>query len=92
MNCSTAVIRKNYLFFVLLVLLILASCSNIEKHYSNEKILAKVGDRVITLDEFIHRAEYTPRPKYCDGDNAYDKRIILYSSFPADYNRFQVKL
>ena len=79
MNGSAVKKRKNYLFFVLFVLLILASCSNLEKKYSNEIILAKVGDKIITLDEFIHRAEYTPRPKYCAGDNAYDKRVILNS-------------
>ncbi|MBC8479283.1 MAG: hypothetical protein H8D46_02365, partial [FCB group bacterium] len=44
-----------------------------------DRILAKVGDRIITVDEFIRRAEYTIRPPYCRGDNAIHKKIILNS-------------
>jgi len=41
-----------------------------------DNIIAKVGDRIITVDEFIKRAEYTVRPAYCRGDNIIHKKII----------------
>lgn len=43
------------------------------------KILAQVGDRIITVEEFIRRAEYTVRPPYCRNDNPIHKKIILNS-------------
>lgn len=46
--------------------------------YSNQ-IVARVGDKVITAQDFIERAEYTPRPLYCRGNSSTDKRIILNS-------------
>ncbi|MBC7188244.1 MAG: hypothetical protein H5U38_14565 [Calditrichaeota bacterium] len=39
--------------------------------------LARVGDRVITVDEFLRRAEYTPRPPYCRGDSYVHRKIVL---------------
>ena len=42
-----------------------------------EAALARVGDRVITVDEFLRRAEYTPRPPYCRGDNYIHRKIVL---------------
>ena len=44
-----------------------------------EKILVKIGDKTISVNEFIHRAEYTIRPKYCNQDNYIHKKIILNS-------------
>ena len=44
-----------------------------------DNIIAKVVDRIITVDEFIKRAEYTVRPAYCRGDNIIHKKIILNS-------------
>ncbi len=42
-------------------------------------ILAKVGDRVITSEDFMRRAEYTIRPDYCAGDNYIHRKIVLNS-------------
>lgn len=42
-----------------------------------EAALARVGDRVITVDEFLRRAEYTPRPPYCRGDSYIHRKIVL---------------
>ncbi|MCR4439588.1 MAG: hypothetical protein QHJ34_13685 [bacterium] len=39
--------------------------------------LARVGERVITVDEFLRRAEYTPRPPYCRGDSYVHRKIVL---------------
>ena len=30
----------------------------------SDQVLAKVGEEVITLNDFIERSEYTPRPLY----------------------------
>lgn len=43
------------------------------------EVIARVGDRTITRDEFIQRAEYTPRPPYCRGISGLDRKIILNS-------------
>ena len=45
--------------------------------YTPDQIIARVGDKVITVQDFIERAEYTPRPLYCKGNSITDKRIIL---------------
>ncbi len=42
-------------------------------------ILAKVDDRIITLQDFIRRAEYSIRPDYCRQANYIHKKIILNS-------------
>jgi len=60
----------------ILSLLVLVACS---RKPSNDKILAVVGDRVITADEFMRRAEYTIRPPYCKQNSNIDKQIILNS-------------
>jgi len=44
-----------------------------------EVILAKVADRDISVAEFIRRAEYTIRPRYCKGNYNVHKKIILNS-------------
>lgn len=46
---------------------------------SNDGVLAKVGNKIIYIDEFYRRAEYTIRPKYCNGNYNIDKMIILNS-------------
>ena len=43
--------------------------------FSDEKILAKIKDRVITQNDFIKRAEYTIRPTFCKSDNYIHKKI-----------------
>jgi len=42
-------------------------------------ILAVVGDRIITSQDFIRRAEYSIRPLYCRQSNYIHKKIILNS-------------
>ena len=42
-----------------------------------DNIIAKVGNRIVTVSEFIKRSEYTVRPSYCRGDNIIHKKIIL---------------
>ncbi|MCF7807483.1 MAG: hypothetical protein K9M49_05280 [Candidatus Marinimicrobia bacterium] len=55
----------------------LGACSN-EPEPAGE-VLARIGDRVITTEDFQRRAEYTLRPDYCAGDNYIHKKIVLNS-------------
>ncbi len=66
------------LFWVLTAIFLLTQCSR-EKSESRETILARVGPKSITVNEFIRRAEYTPRPAYCRGENYIHRKIILNS-------------
>ena len=36
-----------------------------------------IGEKEITVSDFLKRAEYSPRPLYCRGNTNLDKRIIL---------------
>ena len=65
-------------FAVLHLVLIFTSCSN-QTNVPDEVVLAKVGDRVITVQDFIRRSEYTIRPDYCRKSNYIHKKIILNS-------------
>jgi hypothetical protein len=49
-------------------------------NYSQERdVLVKIGDKTITSNEFIRRAEYTLRPSYCKGNTNLEKKIVLNS-------------
>jgi len=56
----------------------LTSCT-VETTDSELNVLAKVGSRTITLQDFIRRAEYSIRPLYCRQANYIHKKIILNS-------------
>ena len=58
-------------------LLLLVSCESETPPVG--EILAKVGDRVITKQDFMRRSEYTIRPDYCSGTNYIHRKIILNS-------------
>ncbi|MBN1996126.1 hypothetical protein JW935_01155, partial [candidate division KSB1 bacterium] len=71
----------NKIIFPGLFSLLILYCSA-DKSVQIEKscpVLAKVGDRVITVQDFINRAELSLRPFYCHGNSDKDKRIILNS-------------
>ena len=72
-------IMKKYLFILLSSLLLIFNCGKRSSKISDEQILVKVFDRVITKNEFIRRAEYTIRPNYCKFDNYIHRKIILNS-------------
>lgn len=44
-----------------------------------EVIIAKVGNKTISADEFMRRAEYTVRPGFLKGDSPIKKRMVLNS-------------
>jgi len=64
--------------FITLICIILA-CSKPLPPEPEEIILAKIGDKTISKNEFIRRAEYTIRPPYCRQNTILDKKIILNS-------------
>jgi len=70
---------SRFIIVVLLELITIVFCDK-QKHIEpTEKILIKIGDKSISVDEFIRRAEYTVRPPYCRGNHNLDKKIIVNS-------------
>ena len=70
------------LTFISIIFIFTFSCSKIEKQedsLAQEKILAKIASKDISVGEFIRRAEYTIRPRYCKGSTGLEKKIILNS-------------
>ena len=58
---------------------VILSCHKRTIEEPKEKILVEIGDKNISVDEFIRRAEYTVRPPYCRGNHNLDKKIIINS-------------
>lgn len=50
-----------------------------KKGSTKEIVLARVGSKVITVQEFYERSEYTIRPQYAKGNSELEKKIILNS-------------
>jgi hypothetical protein len=72
--------RKLFLMGIIaLAMLPLFLCGKSPESKLEEIILAKVGNKTISLHEFIGRAEYTIRPKYCNGNHIIHKKIVLNS-------------
>ncbi|MBN2011870.1 peptidylprolyl isomerase [candidate division KSB1 bacterium] len=65
--------------FVLIITLSIITCSKKQQPELTGEVLAKIGDRTITTDEFIRRAEYTIRPPYCNRDDYIERKIVLNS-------------
>ena len=64
---------------VILIFFISLNCSDNHNLPLSVDVLARVGDRVITVQDFIRRAEYTIRPVYCRQSNYIHKKIVLNS-------------
>jgi len=72
--------RSYSILFIMLAVLMITSCGKREKmEQPQEKILVKIGDKSISVNEFIRRAEYTIRPPYCSGSHNLDKKIVINS-------------
>ena len=63
----------------ILIFFISLNCSDKNNIPLSADVLARVGDRVITAQDFIRRAEYTIRPDYCRQSNYIHKKIVLNS-------------
>lgn len=60
------------------------SCGIFKKESSSKKdinsnLLTTIGDREITVNDFIKRCEYVPRPNFCKNNNYIHKKIALNS-------------
>ncbi len=68
------------LFISIYTILLIYACSNKYEFPLDESlILAKVGSKYITIQDFIRRSEYSIRPDYCKRSNYIHKKIILNS-------------
>ena len=68
------------IFFGVFTALLLNNCSN--KNTVSQldlDVLAQVGNKIISKQDFMRRAEYTIRPDYCRQSNYIHKKIILNS-------------
>ncbi|NOX89624.1 MAG: hypothetical protein GXO77_11405 [Calditrichaeota bacterium] len=63
---------------LILILILFLSCGK-KIEQPKEIILVKIGDKTISKNEFIRRAEMTIRPPYCNSNYALHKKIILNS-------------
>ena len=73
---------KAFTYLLVITLFLFNSCGrskNEQESKALENILAVVGDKAITVNDFIKRCEYVPRPPYCRGDNYIQKKIALNS-------------
>jgi len=61
-----------------IVFVFLLFCSQ-EQNQLNETILAKVGSKTISVNEFVRRAEYTIRPPWCRSDDYIARKVVLNS-------------
>lgn len=73
------IISKNITrFFLIICICFSVGCSK-KGSDTIDPILARIGEKTITANEFIYRAEYTPRPVYCRGSTYIHKKIVLNS-------------
>ncbi len=59
--------------------LLISHCGKKEDLAEKETIIARIGDKTISQNEFIRRAEFTIRPGYCRGDDYIQRKIVLNS-------------
>ena len=71
--------RYAYCLAFLLTFFFSCTQSNEQHQISDEVVLARIGSEVITIQDFIRRAEYAIRPDYCRQDNYIHKKIVLNS-------------
>lgn len=74
-SCRVSLLKN----IVVCLFLLIISCSKKAPDKSCEDILARIGDKAISMNEFFRRAEHTIRPRYCNSDNYIHKKIILNS-------------
>ena len=68
-----------YFIFISLFFINISCDKTPSINLDQEVIIAKIENRVITVNDFLKRCEYSPRPAYCNGDNYIHKKIALNS-------------
>jgi len=69
-----------YIVSILIIACLFISCGKKDTSEEiDEKILARIGDKTISTNELIRRAEYTIRPPYCSDENYIHQKIVLNS-------------
>ncbi len=68
-----------YFIFISLFFINISCDKTPSINLDQEVIIAKIENRVITVNDFLKRCEYSPRPAYCNGDNFIHKKISLNS-------------
>ena len=63
---------------IIIFAIIATSCSKPQR-IKEELVLAIIGNKTITIQDFIRRSEYTIRPSYCSRSNYLHKKIVLNS-------------
>ncbi len=63
---------------IIIVAIIGPSCSKPQR-IKDDLVLAFIGNKTITIQDFIRRSEYTIRPPYCSRSNYLHKKIVLNS-------------
>lgn len=75
--------KGSFLPKILFLVMITASfsCSKKldQKSSFQSNVLAMIGEKKITVNDFIRRCEYVPRPNYCKNNNYIHKKIALNS-------------
>ena len=75
-------IKSKYSLAFLLIsfsVIFIISCSKKINNDSAGTVLARIGKRIITAEDFIRRTEYSIRPNYCAGTTNIHKKIVLNS-------------
>ena len=73
--------KKSSNSFIVFSFVLFISCDQQQTKANNQTIhtLALIGDKIITVNDFIKRCEYVPRPVYCKGNSYIHKKIALNS-------------
>ena len=70
-------LRQHYVMLLFFWWIIFSCESTIEE--KPEEIIARIGNKTISVNEFIERAEYTIRPVYCRLNFPLHKKIVMNS-------------
>tara|TARA_Y100001970_G_scaffold24741_1_gene29554 strand:- start:858 stop:2333 length:1476 start_codon:yes stop_codon:yes gene_type:complete len=73
--------KKSSNSFIVFSFVLFISCDQQQTKANNQTThtLALIGDKIITVNDFIKRCEYVPRPVYCKGNSYIHKKIALNS-------------
>lgn len=71
--------RPPYLLALLFIFFYSCSRNKVQHQVPDSVVLARIGNEIITVQDFIRRSEYAIRPDYCRQDNYIHKKIVLNS-------------